>query len=204
MEIPHDIELNQEWKAKRHPVLFAVFETFLPEFLMPLAVFSSAVALSVQADFSFSPAVSIIGFPLAFIALLALWIGGMLTLGLFLGQFHFVNSTFALISFTEFRASQLFIVPSLFLAKMLYTALKHGNMSYFARLFVLITSCFLIYRNSNVYVEGFSERFGFQGWFAHAVEFLVFLAIVRFDFSRDDDARNRDRRQVRTRGGARR
>ena len=91
MNIPFDIELNQEWKAKRHPFLLAVFETFLPHVLMPLAVFSSAIVMSIGWDFSFSPIVSIAGFPIALIVLLVLWVTGMLTISLLLGQFHFVN-----------------------------------------------------------------------------------------------------------------
>ena len=183
MNIPFDIELNQEWKAKRHPVLFAVFESFLPRVLMPLAVFSSAVAMSIHFDFSFSPIVGIAGFPIAFIVLLVLWIAGMFSFGLFLGQFHFVNSLFSLLSLTEFRASQIFIMPFLYLAKMLYVALKYGNMNYSARLFMLIASCFLICRNADMFMKNYVEKFlWLQVGFVYLIEFIIFLAVIKHEF----------------------
>ena len=183
MNIPQDIELNEEWKAKRHPALFAIFETFLPGILMPLAVFSSAIAMSIGWDFSFSPIVGIAGFPISLIILLVLWIAGMLSFGLFLGQWTFVNAIFSLLPLTEFRASQIFIMPFLYLAKMLYVALKHGNMNYFARLFMLIASFFLICRNADMFMKNYVEKFlWLQAGIVYLIEFIIFLAVIRHEF----------------------
>lgn len=185
VNIPHDIELNHEWRTKRHPVLFAVFESFLPYVLMPLAVFSSAIAMSIGWDFSFSPIVFLAGFPISLIALIVMWVTGMLTFGLFLGQASFINSLFKLLPLTEFHASQLFIMPFLYGAKMLYVALRHGNMNYSARLFLLISSCFLIYRNSDIFMGNYVEKFVWlQAGFVYSVEFLIFLAVMRHEFGR--------------------
>jgi hypothetical protein len=190
VNIPQDIELNQEWKAKRHPVLFAVFETFLPQVLMPLAVFSSAIAMSIGWDFSFSPIVFLAGFPISLIVLLVMWITGMLTFGLFCGQASFINSLFKLVPLTEFETSQLFIMPFLYGAKMLYVALKHGNMNYSARLFLLIASCFLIYRNSDVFMGNYVEKdLWLQAGFVYLVEFCIFIALMRHNFSKYENVK---------------
>ena len=190
MNIPQDIELNREWKAKRNPLLFAVFETFLPHALMPLAVFLAGVVMSIGWDFSFSPIVGIAGFPFSLIVLLVLWFAGMFTLGLFLGQFHFVNSLFSLLPLTEFRASQLFIIPFLYLAKMLYVALRHGNMNYFARLFLLIASCFLICRNADVIMQHYADKsVALQAGFVYLIEFFIFYAVMRHEFGRNGKKR---------------
>jgi hypothetical protein len=200
VNIPQDIELNQEWKAKRHPVLFAVFETFLPQVLMPLAVFSSAIAMSIGWDFSFSPIVFLAGFPISLIVLLVMWIAGMLTFGLFLGQASFINSLFKLLPLTEYEASQLFIMPFLYAAKMLYVALRHGNMNYSARLFLLIASCFLIYRNSDIFMGNYVEKdLWLQAGFVYSVEFLIFLAVMKHEFGREATTKNHSRNQVRHR-----
>ena len=190
MNIPHDIELNQEWMTKRHVLLFAIFETFLPQVLMPLAVFSSAIAMSIGWDFSFSPVVFLAGFPITLIVLLVMWITGMLTFGLFLGQASFINSLFKLLPLTEYEASQLFIMPFLYAAKMLYVALRHGNMNYSARLFMLIASCFLIYRNSDVFMENYVEKdLWLQAGFVYSVEFCIFIALMRHNFSKHEDVK---------------
>lgn len=192
MNIPHDIELDHEWRTKRHPVLFAVFESFLPNVLMPLAVFSSAIAMSIGWDFSFSPVVFLAGFPISLIALLVMWISGMLTIGLFFGQSSFVNSLFKLLPLTEFHASQLFIMPFLYAAKMLYTALKHGNMSYSARLFMLIASCFLVCQNADMLMNSYAEKdLSLQAGFVYSVEFLIFIAVVRHEFGRRENVKKR-------------
>lgn len=198
MNIPHDIELNQEWKAKRNPVLFAVFESFLPYVLMPLAVFSSAIAMSIGWDFSFSPIVFLAGFPLSLLALLAMWLSGMFTFGLFLGQASFINSLFKLLPLIEFHASQLFIMPFLYGAKMLYVALKHGNMNYSARLFMLIASCFLICRNADLVMQHYAEKdLSLQTGFIYSVEFFIFLAVMRHEFGRRKNLRNRKKARLR-------
>lgn len=192
MNIPQDIELSQEWKAKRHVLLFAVFETFLPHVLMPLAVFSSAIAMSIGWDFSFSPIVFLAGFPLSLLALLVMWTSGMLTCGLFFGQASFINSLFKLLPLTEFHASQLFIMPFLYAAKMLYVALKHGNMNYSVRLFMLIASCFLVCRNADMLMNSYAEKdLSLQAGFVYSVEFLVFLAVMRHEFGRRENVKRR-------------
>lgn len=194
MNIPQDIELNLEWKAKRNPVLFAIFEAFLPNVLMPLAVFSSAIVMSIGWDFSFSPVVFLAGFPISLIVLLVMWIAGMFTFGLFLGQAIFVNSLFKLLPLTEFHASQLFIMPFLYGAKMLYVALKHGNMNYSARLFMLIASCFLICRNANIFMENYVEKLlWLQAGFVYLIELIIFLAVMRHEFGRRIKVKNRKR-----------
>lgn len=184
-EITENIELNESWQAKKNPFLFLVFETFLPFLLMPLAVFTTAVSISIVFRGMDMPVLNFLGFPAALVMLLALWVFSMLTIALFLGKFHFANSIFSLLGLKEFRTSQILVLIAVFASKMLYSVIAYGNPSFTMRLVMLIVSCVAVLINI-IIIAMHAVKSGLAGqfYYVYAVEFILFVAMTIYEFGR--------------------
>ena len=74
-EIFHDIELEKGWTPKRNPLMLRVFDSLLPRWIAPLAVFMAAIIISILLE-SKTPfrIISLLGVPLGLLMILPLWI----------------------------------------------------------------------------------------------------------------------------------
>lgn len=183
-EIAENIELNENWQAKKNPFLFLVFETLLPFLLMPLAIFTTAVSVSIIFKGMDMPVSNFLGFPVGFVMVLALWIFSMLTIALFLGKFHFANSIFSLLGFKEFRTGQILVLIAVFVSKIIYSAITYGNPSFTTRLAMLISSCVAVLVNT-IIIAMYAVKTGLAGqfYYIYAVEFILFAAMTILEFS---------------------
>lgn len=183
-EITENIELNDNWQAKKNPFLFLVFESLLPFLIMPLAVFTTAVSISIIFKGMDVPVSNFLGFPVALMMVLALWIFSMLTIALFFGKFHFANSIFSLLGFKEFRTGQVLLLIAVFASKMIYSAITYGNPSFTMRLAMLIVSCIAVLINT-VIIAMYAVKTGLAGqfYYIYAVEFILFSVMTILEFS---------------------
>lgn len=200
-EITENIELNESWQAKKNPFLLLVFETFLPFLLMPIAVFTTAVSISIIFKGMDIPVLNFLGFPVGFLMILALWIFSMLTIAIFLGKFHFANSIFSLLGLKEFRTSQMLLLIAVFASKMIYSAITYGNPSFTMRLAMLIVSCVAVLVNT-IIISLYAVKSGLpeQFYYVYAVEFILFSAMTILEFSAikksKDKPKNREAQDV--------
>lgn len=183
-ELAENIELNESWQTKKNPFLFLVFETLLPFLLMPLAIFTTAISISIIFKGIDMPVLNFLGFPAALVMVLALWIFSMLTIALFLGKFHFANSIFSLLGLKEFRTGQLLLLIAVFASKMIYSAITYGNPSFTMRLAMLIGSCIAVLINT-VIIALYAAKSGLpeQFYYVYAVEFILFSVMTILEFS---------------------
>ena len=183
-EVLENIELNENFKPRRNPLLLLVFDTLLPYFIMPLAIFSSAVSLSFifkGLNFFFH---SLIGWPVSLLLMAALWLFS-LPIALLLWKFSFFNSLFCLLNFNEFRASQVLILIAVFASKMLFITLRNGNLNYRARLGIFIACCVLIAANLMITATHVAASGKFaQFCYVYAVEFILFVIMTVYEFGK--------------------
>lgn len=183
-KILENIELDENFEPKRNPLLLLVFDAILPFFLVPLAVFSSAVSLSLifkGMNFFFH---SFAGWPVSLLLMVVLWLFS-LPIALVSWKFSFFNSLFCLLPFNAFRAGQVLILVAVFASKVLFITSRHGNLNYRARFGIFIACCVLLVFNLAITVTyaAASERF-LQCCYAYAVEFILFAAMTVYEFGK--------------------
>ncbi|MDP1854208.1 MAG: hypothetical protein Q8L26_08430 [Candidatus Omnitrophota bacterium] len=194
-EAIEDIELDENFKPKRNPLLLFVFDTLLPYFIMPLAVFSSAVSLSIifkGMNFFFH---SFAGWPVSLLLMTALWLFS-LPIALVSWKFSFFNSLFCLLPFNEFRAGQALILIAVFASKMLFITLRHGNLNYRARLGIFIACCVLVTFNLIITAThaAASGRIA-QFCYVYAVEFILFVAMTAYEFGKPKEDKGKPEKE---------
>ena len=190
-EILEDIEQNENFKPKRNPLLLLVFDTLLPYFIMPLAIFSSAVSLSFifkGLNFFFH---SFGGWPLALLLMTALWLLSF-PIALVSWKFSFFNSLFCLLNFNEFRASQVLILIAVFASKMLFITLRNGNLNYRIRLGIFIACCVLAAANLMITATHVAASGKFaQFCYVYAVEFILFVIMTVYEFGKPREEKSK-------------
>ncbi len=192
-EIYHDIELGEGWNPKRNPLLLRIFDSLLSKWIAPVAIFMLAIVVSILLEGK-TPFIilSIAGIPLGLVMILPLWITLILPSG-FLGLFISINRLFLLLRSAAFDGSQLLLIPAVFLSKILYVSLEHGNLSYRARLSLLISSCVVI--ALGIFLIGsYAGRRGLLGQMllVYSLELFLFISITLNDYSRTRRRRNRN------------
>ena len=192
-EIFHDIELNESWEPKRNPLLLRIFESLLPRWIAPIAVFTTAVVISILLE-SKTPfrIISLLGVPLGLLMILPLWITLVIPSG-FLGLISPINRLFTLLRSSAFDGSQLLLIPAVFLSKIIYVSLTHGNLSYRVRLSIFIASCIVII--SGIFMVGCyvarNDLLG-QTILVYGLELFIFISITLNDYSRTRRRRNKN------------
>jgi len=199
-EIFHDIELGESWTPKRNPLLLRVFDSLLPRWIAPIAVFMAAIIISILLESKIPfRIISLLGVPLGLLMILPLWITLVIPSG-FLGLLNQINRLFTLLRSSAFDGSQLLLIPTVFLSKIIYVSLTHGNLSYRIRLSIFIASCTVIV--SGILIIGCyaakNDLLG-QTMLAYGLELFIFIAITLNDYTRV--ARRRRRNGKRFRAG---
>ena len=101
--IPFDEEINA----------FVVFFTIIETFLLAISL-----GLGIE-KIQHSPAIFVLGAITGFLVILASWLCGFVTIGLFGGKFSWVNALFTLLEDEGFRASIILLCGMFFIARVL-------------------------------------------------------------------------------------
>lgn len=191
-EVFHDTELNERWMPTRNPFLLRIFDSLLPGWIAPVAVFMTAIVISILLESKKSFVIlSIVGILFGLPVILSLWIALILPSG-FLGLFSSINRLFTLLRSPAFDGSQLFLVPAVFISKVVYASLSHGNLSYSARLSILICSCVAI-ALSIPFIVNYADRKELLGQMllVYGLELVGFISITLNDYAKAGAGRRR-------------
>lgn len=139
-----NIELDGQWRSV-HNASQDIIEDVLP-FVASVTIYAVLIALAsyFSTNLRHSPIVHIIGYPLSFLAVIAGWIIGALTIGLVGGNIHFANSLFPMLKDSIFVYTNAVLFFGFFIAGLVAGILRRIVITYKAKRYMFFSLLFIL------------------------------------------------------------